>query len=102
MTEKDEQHLQAETAKGARAREILHSGGWMQDVVPYLLVREAELSKGSSWKPGGPATAELVAMGCAYNGGRQDECLNLRNVLEIWAEQGRVAAEKLEQERNKK
>jgi len=99
--EKLEKELQPVIAKGQRAKAILDSGGWAQDVVPYLMVREAELSKGSSWKPGSSTDTGAVLLGCAYNGGRQDECRNLYNVLEIWAEQGRIACIKLEEARKK-
>jgi len=91
-----EAELQPVIAKGERARSLLGSGCWKSDVEPYLMVRCADLQRGSGWKPAtGVFSVDAVAMGAAYNGGREDECLNLRNVLTIWVEQGRNAAEKL-------
>jgi hypothetical protein len=99
--EKLEAELQPIIAKGQRARYILQTTGWNHDVKPYLAMREAELSKGSSWKPGGSTDIGAIAIGAAYNGGRQDECFNLQNQLLIWEEQGNIAQKKLEQERKK-
>ena len=101
MTAEREQELLAAIAKGTRAHALLVSECWTKDIVGYLTTRENDLSKGSSWKPGGSADVGTVAMGCAYNGGRQDECINLWNQLTIWEDQGQVAAVKLEQERKK-
>jgi len=91
-----ETELQPVIAKGERARSLLGSGCWKSDVEPYLMVRCADLQRGSGWKPStGVFSVDAVAMGAAYNGGREDECLNLRNTLNIWVEQGRQAADKL-------
>ncbi len=71
-------------------------------MVPYLTKRSVDLSRGSSWKPGtGVFNTDAVALGAAYNGGREEECMNLATVLGIWVEQGRSAAEKLAKERAK-
>lgn len=100
--EKMEKELQPAIAKGLRARSVLNSGAWQQDVEPYLIGHEVDLSRGSSWKPGDSTDTGAVLLGCAFNGGRQSECLNLRNQLMIWDEQGRVAADKLEKARKPK
>ena len=109
MTANDLSRLEAELlpviAKGERAKALLDSGCWKSDVEPYLMVRSADLQRGSGWKPSsGVFSVDAVAMGAAYNGGREDECLNLRNTLNIWVEQGHLAALKLlkEQEKIKK
>ena len=97
-----EAELQPVIAKGERARSLLGSGCWKSDVEPYLMVRCADLQRGSGWKPAtGVFSVDAVAMGAAYNGGREDECLNLRNMLNKWAEQGRVAAAKLQKEQER-
>ena len=86
-------------AKGERAHALLASGCWKTDVEPYLMVRCADLSRGSSWKPAtGVFSVDAVALGASYNGGREDECLNLRNQLMSWVELGRTAAVKLSKE----
>ena len=97
-----EARLQPVMARGERARSLLGSGCWKSDVEPYLMVRCADLQRGSGWKPStGVFSVDAVAMGAAYNGGREDECLNLRNVLNIWVEQGRLAGEELKKEQEK-
>lgn len=98
MKADEELIFQKEAAKGQRAKAILACSGWMQDVEPYLIERENELSKGSSWKPGASTDVGAVAMGSAFNGGRQSECFNLKNILGIWVENGRIAQEKLDKE----
>ena len=96
MKADEELILQKEAAKGQRAKAILACSGWIQDVEPYLTDRIAALAKGSSWHPGGSTDTGAVLLGCSYNGGREDECLNLRTQLNIWVEQGRIAQEKLD------
>jgi len=106
MNEKEfqafEQTCLQEIARGERARELLGSKVWVADVLPYLDKRVVDLSRGSSWKPGtGVFNTDAVALGAAFNGGREEECLNLSNQLDIWVEQGCIAAEKLNKERAK-
>jgi hypothetical protein len=101
MTQEQEQEFLQAIAKGQRAKEILSCPCWKKDIEPYIQGRIIDLSRGSSWRPGGSSTTDLTAMGCAYNGGREDECNNLSNILLIWIKQGEIAAEKLEKERGK-
>lgn len=96
MKADEEIALQKEAAKGQRAKAILESAGWKQDVQPYITNRLAELARGSSWRPGCSTDTGAVLLGCSYNGGREDECLNLQTQLNIWIEQGRIAQEKLD------
>jgi hypothetical protein len=102
MTAEEERALGLESARGERAKAVMSLAGWIKDIVPYLEQREVELSKGSSWRPGNSTDTGAVLLGCAYNGGRQDECKNLVNQLKIWEEQGTVAAVKLIKYRGKK
>lgn len=100
MTEHDylvkEQALMVEISRGERAKVVLSSACWKTDVEPYLERRASELTRGSSWKPGSNIfSVDAVALGAAYNGGREEECFNLSNILNIWVEQGKVAHDKL-------
>lgn len=97
-----EQECLKDIARGERARALLGSAVWATDVVPYLNKRSVDLSHGSSWKPStGVFNTDAVALGAAFNGGREEECMNLPTVLGIWVEQGLGAAEKLSKERAK-
>ena len=97
-----EQVLLQEIARGERAKAIRHSAAWCTDIVPYLEKRKGDLSHGSSWKPAsGIFNVDAVALGSAYNGGREEECGQLSAQLEIWIEQGRIAAENLAKEQAK-
>ena len=87
--------LQRDAARGARALAVVQTDCFKVDLKAYIEKRKIDVSEGSVWRPGCLPEIGAVALGCAYNGGRQDECQNMVNIFEIWVEQGKSAAEKI-------
>ena len=95
MTKDDE--LRQEASRGERVKALLQSPCWQQDVMPYIQKMCSKLGVGALWKPTDSASVDMVALGCAFNGGRDEGLKDINSKLNIWIEQGEVASKKLEQ-----
>lgn len=93
--EQEKEALRPTIAKGARLRNIQQSSGW-QDILAYLDGLKVELAVGALWKPQHRPEIDVVAMGCAFNGGRVEQIDDLKRKLDTWIEQGMVATQQLE------
>ena len=69
---------------------------WKEDIEPFLDHEERATEKGSLWSPEkGIPTVDAVALGSAFNGGRNDEITRFRGFLIRCEHEGKAAMEKL-------
>ena len=87
--------LRKEAVRGVRAREFLESPIWKEHFAPFLKKREVELGVGALWRPGDKNTIDAVALGCAFNGGRQAQIVDVLEELDVWVKTGEYASEEL-------
>lgn len=92
------EELRHTVAKAVRAKDLRDSDLWVVDILPHCKNKSAKLQKGILWKPGGQSVSDtgIVAMGCAYNSGANNEVESFMRLLDLWIAQGEEAKPKLE------
>lgn len=91
-----DEDLRIRSARAARLRRFQASDFYMRDFHPWLQQQKREIEKGSLWHPEqGMSNCEAVALGCAYNGGREKAIKSLEKLFELIKEQGERAVAEL-------
>lgn len=80
-----------------RVRDLLESPAWKEDLLPFLEGELKVVGRNTTWHPGsGLPKLESIALGCAYQGGREDALVEVGARVQSWYDEGKRAKEALE------
>lgn len=92
-----DEELTLRARRYVRIRDLLASPAWKEDLLPYLKSELAGVGRDTTWRPGaGLPQIESIALGCAYQGGKEDALLEVGAKIQSWHDEGLRAKETLE------